>query len=468
MHAPNDYALLIGVEDYSVYDHSMDLPAGTSAVAGARHDARTFFRQCLSMGFSAERIRVLTSPRLSPRELGPEATEANVGDATHAGMIAGLGWIVEAVSGPRPAAGLLTFSGHGVKGGRLLLCPSDTTGSLEQAIDVSAVSRRIGGGAGARRLTVLLDCCHAEVGDPGAGGLAARLLQRRTGEGVPESGVAERVIAACRQGQASAASLFGGERMGAFTWAITSAMGQWQVVEEHGVARLGVPYGELTALSHALLGALAFKQVPVLTGPPGVALLPFLHPGPARHEGEVAPKPSATREHRQLDGGWYTLRATDRDVELAQIFATADYDITINEARTAANTEYWYVSEDALKGLDQRSLLQITYRALEPGQECRAPTYASTQTLTLAEDVSWVTDGRPLAAPPGTESFTFGGNESGSAPTICLQLLRTDATSTLSGIGWYNNQAARNVQPSGSYPQAALPRTSYYAATWSA
>ena len=69
MPAPNDYALIIGVEEYRAYDLSMDLPAGTSDVAGALDDARTFFRQCIAMGLAPERIRVLTSPRLTPEEM---------------------------------------------------------------------------------------------------------------------------------------------------------------------------------------------------------------------------------------------------------------------------------------------------------------------------------------------------------------------------------------------------------------
>ena len=36
----NNYALIIGVEDYSAYDRSKDQPAGTSHVGGAVNDAR--------------------------------------------------------------------------------------------------------------------------------------------------------------------------------------------------------------------------------------------------------------------------------------------------------------------------------------------------------------------------------------------------------------------------------------------
>jgi hypothetical protein len=63
-------AVLIGVNDYSAYDTSMNLSPGTSDLPGSQNDAAVFWRVCLKMGFSPERIRILTSPRINPARRG--------------------------------------------------------------------------------------------------------------------------------------------------------------------------------------------------------------------------------------------------------------------------------------------------------------------------------------------------------------------------------------------------------------
>ena len=121
MTKPNDYALILGIHAYRTYD-----PSGRSDVAGALNDARAWVRQCLSMGFSPERIRVLTTPVLAASELGPLGESIHRGEATHDGIVDGITWLITELGGEALAAGVMTFSGHGeASGGDPLLSCAD-------------------------------------------------------------------------------------------------------------------------------------------------------------------------------------------------------------------------------------------------------------------------------------------------------------------------------------------------------
>lgn len=299
----NNFALIVGVERYARYsqDRAFD-------VSGAIADARAHYRQCLSAGFSPDRIRVLSTPRLAPADLGPEATAETVGDADHAGIVAGLTWLVERLSGEAAAAGLFTFSGHGLLDGGVALCPSDLTPSLAELIHVAGLRltlHRRGLHKAAEELTMLLDCCHAQVGLAPEEQIQARLWAQQKKLDLSDLGQRTRVIAACSREGTAESSCFGGTRMGAFTWAITSAMGQWSAVETDGVRRLTVSHGELVARTNALLEALSFPQRAVLSGPPGLSSAPFLGPRVEPGEGETSPAPTGERGTRQLDVGYY-------------------------------------------------------------------------------------------------------------------------------------------------------------------
>lgn len=366
-----NFALIIGVHDYRTYD-----PTGGSDVPGALHDARALTRECLAMGFSPERIRVLTSPPLPPGELGPVAT----GEATRAGIQEGLLWLAAALGDAAPTSGLLTFSGHGAQGtaGLPLLCPSDTTASLEEAIDAGAL-RQMAPPEVRRRLTALLDCCNAQAGASAAQSLQARLRARASGARAPaevEEVARARVIAACRWDQESFSARFVGQQMGAFTWAITSAMGQWSAVVEDGVARLDGSYGDLVARARALLSALSFTQEATLSGPEGVAALPFLAPKTDAQRGETSRAPTARRGGRQLDGGQrdgyynsyqvYLDTVAGQLVTLCWIYVTASSmgatPPTIGGVAMAPGTEYWIFEGDALPQLSSARSIAIAWR----------------------------------------------------------------------------------------------------------
>ena len=313
----NNYALIIGVSDYSAFDASVGNPAGTSTVPGARNDAAAWFRQCIEMGFAADRIRVLTAPTLSLDELGPEAITDNIALADHANIVAGMNWLAEMTGGDTPSAGLMTFSGHGsghdAHSLALELCPCNTVtapgGGLDNIIDVGTVRRTLGSGPVARRLTAVLDCCNAQVGNNPATSIRARLRSGSQG-GDPAAGSAplERVLSACAWDQTSQSSHFLGLQMGAFTWAMTSTISQWKTTLVDGMLRLNASNGQLIRKSRNLLETLEFDQHPVLTGPLAANALGFLAPAGDPVGGIVNPRsqPDAPRTRKQLDSGQRT------------------------------------------------------------------------------------------------------------------------------------------------------------------
>ncbi len=340
MTKPKDYALLIGVHDYRTYD-----PTGRSNVAGALNDAQAWLCQCRNMGFSPERIRVLTTPRLSPEDVGPMGDSVVFGEATHDEIVKGIGWLMDELSQEGAASALMTFSGHGeLLDGHLLLCPSDVTSSLEGVIDIAMLRQVLDKKKASEDLTILIDGCHSQVGLSRKQSVREQLRAKAAGLSLPEgAGVAQRVISACKKDQVSVSSRFGGERMGAFTWAMTSTMGQWRSAREDGVHQLTVSYGELISRTRALLSALSFEQEPVLSGPSGVASLPFLHPGNASRRCETSPMPNARMPHRQLDAGENGYRVYTfswNELTLATVLVPA---LDSPDGTWVQGTEYWFV-----------------------------------------------------------------------------------------------------------------------------
>src|SRR5262249_24245822 len=104
------YAVLIGVDDYSVYDASVSNPKGSSSLSRSRNDVRAFFRLCRQLGFAAENIRVLTSPKLRANELDGGPLPENVFEANGAQIEAAPEWLSSKLVGRTAPIGLLTFS----------------------------------------------------------------------------------------------------------------------------------------------------------------------------------------------------------------------------------------------------------------------------------------------------------------------------------------------------------------------
>jgi hypothetical protein len=274
----NNCALIIGIEDYGAYDYDAGNPEGTSDLCWAVNDAVTYVRQCLSLGMDPERICVLTSPALSPATLGADGDLVWHGPANRAGILDGLYWLADAMSENEPMSGLLVFSGHGEWMHGLELCPSDTTGGLEELICVEQVRHAIGAHV-LDELHVLFDAYHVHIGCTRAQCLRERMSRHAAAyEGVDMTDGHEHILAACQREQTGIATEVDGHVISAFTWAMTSVLSECHVVDDEGVLRLDESYAELVWRAQRLLRARAFNQVPVLAGPAETASLPFLQP----------------------------------------------------------------------------------------------------------------------------------------------------------------------------------------------
>src|SRR5262245_32103779 len=106
-------ALLIGVDDYTAYDASMNLPPDTSNLRGGRNDAVAWYAIARALGIPADRITLLTSPILTLADLPPGAEGTTLGPATRSAILTAIDALGERLDGGDPAQGLLSFSGHG-------------------------------------------------------------------------------------------------------------------------------------------------------------------------------------------------------------------------------------------------------------------------------------------------------------------------------------------------------------------
>ncbi len=447
----NDYALIIGVESYRAFD-----PGGDSDVPGALNDARALVHECLAMGFSPERIRVLSSPVLSAAAVGTRAEGIRFGEATRDAIAAGLTWIHGELSRPEPSAGLCSFSGHGLMSPGLVLCPADFDGSAGSLVPIAQARDGLGDGKAAHELTVLLDCCHAQAHADSTHDVPARLAALAPGLGGGGGEIPERLLAACRTDQTSVSSRFGGVMQGAFTWAATAAMGQWKATKEDGVARLDLSYGELRDRTQALLSALSFEQETVLSGPPGVARLPFLHPGRRGAAGEATDSPDAPRPRRQLTPpGWLgsqatlgttATRATGSSPSFGTLCITDDTPIAIGGHPSRNGTEYWYL--DATMVAQLADIVQLAFDVtlpLAPGRDYQPPTtYASVAPVLFNTTTFWNPTTRWNLPGSGQTSFVFEGAQ--GAATVYMQILRQGADQ-IAQIYWYQQAQAGLARP---------------------
>lgn len=280
----NNYALIIGIGDYGAFDYDAGNPEGTSDLCWAVNDAVAYVHQCLALGMLPERICVLTSPTLGAAALGPNTDAVCRGPANRAGMLDGLAWLSDALSEQEPASGLLIFSGHGEWVHGLELCPSDTTGDLDEMICVERVRRDLGTRS-LDDLHVLFDAYHTHAGCTHAQCLRDRLARHASaGEGAGMTDSHEHILASCQRAQSAVAAPQGGKMLSAFTWAMTSVLSQCHVVEDGSVLHLDESYAELARRAGTLLNGSAFQQIPVLAGPAETASLPFLQPCRGHHD----------------------------------------------------------------------------------------------------------------------------------------------------------------------------------------
>jgi len=410
---PNHSALLIGVDDYSLYDASAGNAPGTSDLQGGRNDVRAWLRLCKEIGIGT--IRVLTSPAIELAEPGVECREATAQEIRE-----GVAWLAEQLGGiwvePGPPLGVLVFSGHGDQTSNegLVLCPADAGVSGEEltgVVSLDEIQKMLASKGAERNLTVVLDCCHD--GDAAVSGRhRVTALRPRLGAMAPvRPRVGERMFCAASLGEPSYQGAFGVDDdtvHGAFTWAFMTARSRWSTRPQGATSELSISYARMRDAARDLLRAIDVGQTPEFDGHPGTATLPIFHRGMVAGADETSPTADGEMQIKQCDPGiWdyriYTFMQGLTKIADMLVARTAD-----PHSRYSVGTEYWFMRN--------------------------VPQSRSTTTVSMV-DYPWTTP------PPGSSgvSFTMVQNATWSSrPPVNTTdpLLWNGSTSAAIGIQW--------------------------------
>lgn len=351
--APPHAALCIGVNDYRAYDQSIGQAPGSSDLRGAASDALAWAEVALRIGIPASQITVLTAPLLPPTDRPAALAGATFGLADRASLLAAVDTLAQRLGGGNGGQGLLSYSGHGTAGATgPALCPSDVAGAdLKGAIALSDLSARLDRHAPHTNLTVVLDTCHAE----GAAHAAAAGRRRGLGRALPATGARLRprdlVLAGCALHESSAEGEIGGRPMGWFTWAMTSLMSRWGLLQDSDGAYVPIGYAEAAQRAAAMLAALDLRQTPVFEGPAQRAELPLFHP--LTRGARSAVKGAATETLREIDPGsaggirTYDITGVTGSGALGWLVVVGNQSHSHNGHVWQANSEYWKWNEAA-------------------------------------------------------------------------------------------------------------------------
>jgi len=133
------FALLIGIDDYSLLDRSRGTPRGTADIRGTRNDLSSMAMLIRMMDVPAAQIRVLSSPQMGPNDFATVAmgrepaqdmnmSRAAFGYADKDSILKGVRWLAKKLQRHPGAQGIIYYSGHSVltRSGHPAFCPLDT------------------------------------------------------------------------------------------------------------------------------------------------------------------------------------------------------------------------------------------------------------------------------------------------------------------------------------------------------
>lgn len=335
------YALLIGINDYSATD-----PSGGSDLKGALNDVRTWWRMARKLRIPVQNIRVLTHPRIEKKELGLMARRATLTGASGAEITEGFAWLAEKLREPG-AGGLVYYGGHGAnQDDELVLCPSDTAPDLSGALSYAALEAMLRERGPLSNLTVFLDTCFAGAGS-GEGQASARSLSAGalpTGAGGKVLfGNEALVLASSAADEVSCEHPFNDGWHGAFTWALAHVLHRWELQVEGTERYVNVSYASLADRARQLLAALAFPQTPLYDGPAEEADSALFHR--LDGDGNTTEAPAVLGD-RELSGGETGYRTYDIECD-SEIVGNVYVDTTNN-----SHTEDWFVLRDKTSHID--------------------------------------------------------------------------------------------------------------------
>ncbi|MEP7121215.1 MAG: caspase family protein [Byssovorax sp.] len=263
-----------------------------------------------------------------------------------------------------------------------------------------------------------------------------------------------RVLAACEINEAAYQAEFAGRFHGAFTWALTSTVGQWRVEEApDGAIRTTIGCGAVKRHAASLLQVFTFKQTPVLH-PMSAVNLPFFGvPGP------ISEKPTGDIFPLEIDPSIKNLKLTLTSSTTTGI---------LSKIEIVRLFENWSLGADFMHELSVASAANHTAIAyLATTASLPAPTSPVT-TFSMPSQVSW---GSPVSAPSGAGFYSM----SGSGPSVVAMFFHLDLTVSpmkVTGIDWYQGVAASLpdtyalVSPGRNFTFAATMPTPPGGLTW--
>lgn len=232
-----------------------------------------------------------------------------------------------------------------------------------------------------------------------------------------------RVLAACDVQEAAYQAEFAGRFHGAFTWAVTSTVGQWQVEEApDGAIRSTIGCDSMKRYAASLLQVFAFKQTPVLH-PTSAANLPFF--GVA---GPISEKPTGIVLTDQIDPSIKNLKLT--------LTSSANPGGIQSKIEIFRNVETWSLGSDFMTALSVASASNSSAINIADNGTSTLPAPTSpVTTFKMPTTINW---GTAVSAPSGAGFYSTP--TTGSGPAVVAVMFHLDMSvspARVTGIDWY-------------------------------
>lgn len=432
------FALVVGAGKYRKLS-----PGGRDDLWGAENDAAAW-RHWLEHVFRADDVTVLST---AEGERPPEGRA--ILDA-----VAELARKMRSAGGP--AAGLITFSGHGAAlpetgsdgfAHTLALVPCDAerdaSGGIAGAVLLGDLTAALGDVVD--DVTICIDACYTS----GTGDLRERrAVASSVAVGSPAP-VAGRVMLGCEPWAESFELTAGGSRRGAFSVALQTLLEQWQVKVGPSGRYVNASYLDLVYRTRELLSLLGVEHTPMLIGTAHLALVPFLRPGAALAMGETSATPDQPRHGSQLDAGTtgdyrqYLLSTSTTAVVAHIIVPRVSY--TANDGQKwAANKEYWYCND--MLGTPSAPIsmkLQFDGRMWPTDGSVPSWIFASDTLVKRSADASWTSFSGGLTVPtPNTGWCDRPAGSTAGAPGKLALVWSSGSPRLVTYVYWFDTSNA--------------------------
>lgn len=283
--ADNRRAVLVGIDDYTIYTRSVGSGEGFSLTSSI-NDVKRMWQLVRRLGYAPENVMVLSAPLLSAAELGEGSEGVHFQGATCADLWQAAVWLADGLK-RADGVGWFSYSGHGgmesAKGE--LLCPSDVCrgaelGSLENAVSLRELNKQLQHAELPDGLTMVLDCCFTRRAQTQPSAVVRSLSISEQPHPIPIECLGARAIAAAAPGMPAYERMIDGTMQGLLCWSLSQVLGQMEVGEFGGVKGFTIGVTPLVLSAQQICRALYVDQVPhaigsgsyaPFGGPPGYA-----------------------------------------------------------------------------------------------------------------------------------------------------------------------------------------------------